>query len=43
MKVSIQGIKVPISSSAINEFSKLLDFEDDEYSSLMRNIEAENL
>ncbi|KAH1129386.1 hypothetical protein J1N35_000764 [Gossypium stocksii] len=43
MKVSVRGIKVPISSNAINEFFELPDFEDDKYSSLMRNIEAENL
>ncbi|KAK5819383.1 hypothetical protein PVK06_024380 [Gossypium arboreum] len=43
MEVSVQGIKVPITSNVINEFFELLDFEDDEYSSLMRNIEPENL
>ncbi|MBA0755517.1 hypothetical protein Gogos_019937, partial [Gossypium gossypioides] len=42
-KVSVQGIKVPITSNAINEFFELPDFEDDEYSSLMRNIETKNL
>ncbi|KAH1122376.1 hypothetical protein J1N35_005536 [Gossypium stocksii] len=42
-EVSIRGIKVPISSNAINEFFELPDFEDDKYSSLMRNTEAENL
>ncbi|MBA0755137.1 hypothetical protein Gogos_020975 [Gossypium gossypioides] len=36
-------MKVPITSNAINEFLKLPDFEDDEYSSLMRNIEAESV
>ncbi|MBA0869740.1 hypothetical protein Goshw_002606, partial [Gossypium schwendimanii] len=42
-EVSIRGIKVPISSNVVNEFFELLDFEDDEYSSLMRNIEAKKL
>ncbi|MBA0750639.1 hypothetical protein Gogos_002042, partial [Gossypium gossypioides] len=42
-KVSIRGIKVPISSNAIKEFFELPDFKDNEYSSLMRNIEAEKL
>ncbi|MBA0853900.1 hypothetical protein Goshw_023672, partial [Gossypium schwendimanii] len=42
-EVSVRGIKVPISSNAINEFFELPNFEDDGYSSLMRNIEAENL
>ncbi|MBA0739596.1 hypothetical protein Gogos_012852, partial [Gossypium gossypioides] len=42
-EVFVRGIKVPISLNAINEFFELLDFEDDEYSSLMRNIEAEKL
>ncbi|MBA0751833.1 hypothetical protein Gogos_000731, partial [Gossypium gossypioides] len=42
-KVSIRGIKVPINSSTINEFFDLPDFEEDEYSSLMENIEAEKL
>ncbi|MBA0754410.1 hypothetical protein Gogos_005460 [Gossypium gossypioides] len=43
MEVSIRGIKVPISLNAINEFFELPDFEDDEYSSLMRNIKTENM
>ncbi|MBA0754269.1 hypothetical protein Gogos_005520 [Gossypium gossypioides] len=43
MKFSIRGIKAPITSNAINEFFELPDFEDDEYSSLMRYIEIENL
>ncbi|KAK5775782.1 hypothetical protein PVK06_043722 [Gossypium arboreum] len=42
-KVSVHGIKVPITSNTINEFFKLPDFEDDKYSSLMSNIESENL
>ncbi|MBA0755078.1 hypothetical protein Gogos_021517 [Gossypium gossypioides] len=42
-EVSARGIKVPISSNTINEFFELPDFEDDEYSSLMRNIDIENL
>ncbi|KAK5845812.1 hypothetical protein PVK06_002041 [Gossypium arboreum] len=42
-EVSICGIKVPISSNTINEFFELPDFKDDEYSSLMSNIEFENL
>ncbi|MBA0756277.1 hypothetical protein Gogos_021679, partial [Gossypium gossypioides] len=36
-------MKVPRSSNAINEFFELPNFEDDEYSSFMRNIETENL
>ncbi|MBA0749486.1 hypothetical protein Gogos_003406 [Gossypium gossypioides] len=32
MDVSVRGIRVPISSNAINEFFELPDFEDDEYS-----------
>ncbi|MBA0736586.1 hypothetical protein Gogos_010122, partial [Gossypium gossypioides] len=42
-KVSVRRIKVPISSNTINEFFELPNFEDDGYSSLMRNIEEENL
>ncbi|KAH1121801.1 hypothetical protein J1N35_004961 [Gossypium stocksii] len=42
-KVSVRGIKVPITSNAINEFFELPDFENDEYSSLMSNIESESL
>ncbi|KAK5825340.1 hypothetical protein PVK06_020163 [Gossypium arboreum] len=42
-KVSVHGIKVPITSNAINEFLELPDFEDDKYSSLMNNFEFENL
>ncbi|MBA0867996.1 hypothetical protein Goshw_007199, partial [Gossypium schwendimanii] len=42
-EVFVRGIKVPINSNAINEFFELPDFKDDEYSSLMRNIEAEIL
>ncbi|KAH1082259.1 hypothetical protein J1N35_022020 [Gossypium stocksii] len=42
-KVSVRRIKVPITSNAINEFFELPDFEDDEYSSLMNNIEFENM
>ncbi|KAK5835790.1 hypothetical protein PVK06_011498 [Gossypium arboreum] len=42
-EVPVRGIKVPISSNAINEFFELLDFKNDEYSSLMSNIEPENL
>ncbi|KAK5846179.1 hypothetical protein PVK06_002451 [Gossypium arboreum] len=34
---------VPITSTAIQEFFELLDFENDEYSFLMSNIEPENL
>ncbi|KAK5785413.1 hypothetical protein PVK06_039996 [Gossypium arboreum] len=43
MEVPVHGIKVPISSNAINEFFELPNFENDEYSSLMSNIEPENL
>ncbi|KAK5842514.1 hypothetical protein PVK06_004881 [Gossypium arboreum] len=42
MEVSVRGIKVPITSNAINEFFELLDFENDNYSSLMSNIKPEN-
>ncbi|KAK5771073.1 hypothetical protein PVK06_047247 [Gossypium arboreum] len=42
-EVLVRRIKVPISSTAINEFSELPDFENDEYFSLMSNIEPENL
>ncbi|KAH1107318.1 hypothetical protein J1N35_011086 [Gossypium stocksii] len=42
-EVSIQGIKVRLSSSSINEFYDLPDFEDNEYSFVMENIEAEKL
>ncbi|KAK5785269.1 hypothetical protein PVK06_039836 [Gossypium arboreum] len=38
-----EEIKAPITSSAINEFFELPDFGDDKYSSLMGNIEFENL
>ncbi|KAK5819561.1 hypothetical protein PVK06_024571 [Gossypium arboreum] len=41
--VSIRGTKAPITSNAINKFFELPDFKYDEYSSLMRNIETENL
>ncbi|KAK5772188.1 hypothetical protein PVK06_048464 [Gossypium arboreum] len=43
MEVPVRGIKVPITSNAINEFFELPDFENDEYYSLMSNIEPENL
>ncbi|KAK5839089.1 hypothetical protein PVK06_007849 [Gossypium arboreum] len=42
-KVSACEIKVPITSNAINELFSLPDFEDDEYSSMMSNIESKNL
>ncbi|KAK5802738.1 hypothetical protein PVK06_030356 [Gossypium arboreum] len=42
-QVPVHGIKVPISSKAINEFFELPDFENDEYSSLISNIKPENL
>ncbi|KAK5771087.1 hypothetical protein PVK06_047262 [Gossypium arboreum] len=42
-EVPVRGIKVPISSNAINEFFELPDFENVEYSSLMSNVEPENL
>ncbi|KAH1114195.1 hypothetical protein J1N35_007573 [Gossypium stocksii] len=42
-EVLVCGIKVPINSNAINEFFELPDFENDEYSSLMSNIEPEKL
>ncbi|KAH1091433.1 hypothetical protein J1N35_018690 [Gossypium stocksii] len=35
--------QVPITANAINEFCDLPDFKSDEYSSLMSNIESENL
>ncbi|KAH1032495.1 hypothetical protein J1N35_044669 [Gossypium stocksii] len=43
IEVSIRGIKVPITSNAINEFFELPDFENDKYSSFMSNTEPENL
>ncbi|KAH1098085.1 hypothetical protein J1N35_015006 [Gossypium stocksii] len=43
MEVSIRGIMVPITSNAINEFFELPDFDKHKYSSLMSNIESENL
>ncbi|KAK5825302.1 hypothetical protein PVK06_020118 [Gossypium arboreum] len=43
IEVPVCRSKVPISSNAINEFFELTDFENDEYSSLMSNIELENL
>ncbi|KAH1107789.1 hypothetical protein J1N35_011557 [Gossypium stocksii] len=42
-EVPVRGIKVPITSNAINEFFELPDFENDEYSSLLSNIKPENL
>ncbi|KAK5775529.1 hypothetical protein PVK06_043428 [Gossypium arboreum] len=42
-EVPDRGIKVPITLNAINEFFKLPDFEKNEYSSLMSNIEPKNL
>ncbi|KAK5819482.1 hypothetical protein PVK06_024485 [Gossypium arboreum] len=42
-KVLVRGIKVPITSNAINEFFELPDFENDKYSSLISNIELEVL
>ncbi|KAK5802613.1 hypothetical protein PVK06_030220 [Gossypium arboreum] len=42
-EVPVHGIKVPITSNAINEFFELSDFENDKYSSLMSNIEPKNL
>ncbi|KAK5839318.1 hypothetical protein PVK06_008094 [Gossypium arboreum] len=43
IKVLVRGIKVPIALNTINELFELFDFENDDYSSLMRNIEPENL
>ncbi|KAK5840093.1 hypothetical protein PVK06_008964 [Gossypium arboreum] len=43
MEVLVRGIKVPITSNAINEFFELPDFENDNYSSLISNIKPENL
>ncbi|KAK5775489.1 hypothetical protein PVK06_043385 [Gossypium arboreum] len=42
-KVPVYGIKVPITSNAINKFFEFPDFENDDYSSLMSNIKPENL
>ncbi|KAK5775700.1 hypothetical protein PVK06_043628 [Gossypium arboreum] len=42
-EVPVRRIKAPITSNAINEFFELLDFENDDYSSSMSNIEPENL
>ncbi|KAK8314761.1 hypothetical protein V6Z12_D01G192900 [Gossypium hirsutum] len=41
-EVPVRGIKVPITSNAINKFFELPNFENDEYSSLMSNIDPEN-
>ncbi|KAK5772162.1 hypothetical protein PVK06_048438 [Gossypium arboreum] len=38
-----RGINVSINSNSINDFFELPDFENDEYSTLMRNIKLENL
>ncbi|KAK5793651.1 hypothetical protein PVK06_034803 [Gossypium arboreum] len=42
-EVPVHGIKVLITSNAINEFFKLPNFENDEYFSSMSNIEPKNL
>ncbi|KAK5825306.1 hypothetical protein PVK06_020122 [Gossypium arboreum] len=42
-EVPVHGIKVPITSNAINVFFELPDFEKDDYSSMMSNIKTENL
>ncbi|KAH1083164.1 hypothetical protein J1N35_022925 [Gossypium stocksii] len=42
-EVFVRGIKVPITLNAINEFSELPNFENDEYSSLMSNIESKKM
>ncbi|KAK5772006.1 hypothetical protein PVK06_048265 [Gossypium arboreum] len=42
-EVPVRGIKVPITSNAINEFFELPDFKNDEYSSVMSNIKPKNL
>ncbi|KAK5811888.1 hypothetical protein PVK06_027271 [Gossypium arboreum] len=42
-EVPVCGIKVPITSNAINKFFELPDFENNEYSSLISDIEPENL
>ncbi|KAK5839885.1 hypothetical protein PVK06_008737 [Gossypium arboreum] len=42
-EVPVRRIKVLITSNTINEFFELPDFENDDYSSLMSNIEPENL
>ncbi|KAH1129506.1 hypothetical protein J1N35_000884, partial [Gossypium stocksii] len=42
-EVPVHGIKVPITSNAFNEFFELPDFENNEFSSFMSNIEHENL
>ncbi|KAK5803065.1 hypothetical protein PVK06_030705 [Gossypium arboreum] len=41
-EVPVRGIKVPINSNAINEFFELIDFKNNEYSTLMSNIKPEN-
>ncbi|KAH1057229.1 hypothetical protein J1N35_035294 [Gossypium stocksii] len=43
IEVPVRRIKVPINSNAINEFFELPNFESDEYSYLMRNIEPDKL
>ncbi|KAH1106974.1 hypothetical protein J1N35_010742 [Gossypium stocksii] len=42
-EVPVHGIKVPITANAINDFFEFPYFKNDEYSSLMSNIEPENL
>ncbi|KAH1122102.1 hypothetical protein J1N35_005262 [Gossypium stocksii] len=42
-EVPVHGIRVPITSNAINEFFELPNFENDEYSSLLSNTKPENL
>ncbi|KAK5775333.1 hypothetical protein PVK06_043212 [Gossypium arboreum] len=42
-EVPVHGIKVPITSNAINEFFEFPDFENNDYSSLMSNIKPKNL
>ncbi|KAH1046718.1 hypothetical protein J1N35_037502 [Gossypium stocksii] len=42
IEVPVHGMEIPITLNAINEFFELLDFDNDEYSSLMSNIEPKN-
>ncbi|KAK5825474.1 hypothetical protein PVK06_020311 [Gossypium arboreum] len=42
-EVPVCGLKVPITSNAINKFFELPNFKNSDYSSLMSNIEPENL
>ncbi|KAK5826069.1 hypothetical protein PVK06_020977 [Gossypium arboreum] len=42
-EVFVQCIKVPVNSKSINDFYDLPDYEDDDYSSILENIETKML